>query len=341
VSRDAEIPASIRVRHTPPWLEVALQCWSADSPGQPRGHAFLLLSDDHMEAALLGELLSETQLCQAPQGAAACGECRSCRAIAQGAHGDLMVVSRPEGKNAIGVDQIRSAAQFLQQTAMYGSLKILLIKDADAMTLAAANSLLKTLEEPAGNTLILLTTAEAWRLAPTIRSRCQRFPLPPCRPEQAATWLISELDCSQAEAERLVEMTQCQPVAAWAMQQAGEVPVRDSLWRSFEQLGAGAHGVPADWNGVNASRLVSESLVWVEYHTRESMISRDRQQGERWLVLHRCLTEVAARLKQGATPAHDILTAELNRLFRSRSHDAFPEVATRFLEGLGRLGVAG
>jgi len=341
VSRDAEISASINVRHTPPWLEVALRRWSTGSAGRPRGHAFLLISEDHMEAALLGELLSETQLCQAPQEVASCGECHSCRAIAQGAHGDLLVVSRPEGKNAIGIDQIRRAAQFLQQTAMYRSLKILLIKDADAMTLAAANSLLKTLEEPAGNALILLTTAEVWRLPPTIRSRCQRFPLPSCSPEQAVTWLISELDCNQSEAERLVEMTQCQPVSAWAMQQAGEVSARDSLWRSFEQLGAGAPGVPADWSGVSAGQLVSESLVWVEHHTRESMMSRDRQQGERWLVLHRCLTEVAARLKQGATPAHDILTAELNRLFRSRSHDAFPEVATRFLEGLGRLGVAG
>jgi len=341
VSRDTEDLPPISVRHTPPWFEAALDRWAAENPERPRGHAFLVRSEDSAEAALLGELLSGLQLCQAPQGVAACGQCRSCRAILQGAHGDLMVVARQEGKSAIGIDQIRRAAQFLQQTAMYGTIKILLIKDADAMTLAAANSLLKTLEEPAGNALILLTTAEVWRLAPTIRSRCQNFHVPTCHPGQAIAWLRSELDCDEAAAEHLLAMTQCQPVSARALHNAGELSAREALWRSFDQLGVGAPGVPVEWNTVSASRLVAESLVWVEKQTRESMADRSQITAERWLILHRCLTEVAARLKQGATPAHDILVAELNRLFRSRSHDAFPDVAARFLGGLGRSGVAG
>jgi DNA polymerase-3 subunit delta' len=92
-----------------------------------------------------------------------------------------MDVQRQEGKTAIGIEQIRQAAQFLQQTALYGEIKVMMIRDADQLTLAAANSLLKTLEEPAGNALLLLSTSAVWRLPATVRSRCQQLRLPSAR----------------------------------------------------------------------------------------------------------------------------------------------------------------
>ena len=55
-----------------------------------------------------------------------------------------MIVEREEGKRAIGIEQVRSATRFLQQTALYGERKLLLVQEADLMTPAAANSLLKT-----------------------------------------------------------------------------------------------------------------------------------------------------------------------------------------------------
>ena len=58
------------------------------------------------------------------------------------------MIRRSDGKVAIGIDQIRQATQALQQTPLYGSIKIVLIEAADQMTLSAANSLLKILEEP-------------------------------------------------------------------------------------------------------------------------------------------------------------------------------------------------
>jgi DNA polymerase-3 subunit delta' len=114
------------------------------------------------------------------------------RPFFKGTHGDLLLLQVPDGKTAIGIDQVREATHFLQQTALYGAAKLLLVRDADQMTLAAANSLLKTLEEPPGNALVLLSSAEAWRLPPTVRSRCQLLRLPRSEKDAALKWLGSQ-----------------------------------------------------------------------------------------------------------------------------------------------------
>ena len=161
---------------TPPWLLSHLREWI--SGAGDKGHAYLVVSEDANEACLFAGQLAMRQLCHDPQEGLACGQCRSCKAFLQGTHGDLLLLQVPDGKTAIGIDQVREAAHFLQQTALYGAAKLLLVRDADQMTLAAANSLLKTLEEPPGNALMLLSSAEAWRLPPTVRSRCQLLRLP-------------------------------------------------------------------------------------------------------------------------------------------------------------------
>ena len=156
---------------TPPWLLNQLRAWM--SGAGDKGHAYLVVSEDAEEASLFSRQLAMQQLCHDLQDGMACGQCRSCKAFLQGTHGDLLLLQVPDGKTAIGIDQVREATHFLQQTALYGAAKLLLVRDADQMTLAAANSLLKTLEEPSGNALVLLSSAEPWRLPPTVRSRCQ------------------------------------------------------------------------------------------------------------------------------------------------------------------------
>ena len=137
------------------------------------------MSDDVEEASLFCHLLAAQEFCTEATDGSVCGQCASCRAFRQGVHGDFGVIRRSDGKVSIGIDQIRQATQALQQTPLYGSIKVVLIEAADQMTPSAANSLLKILEEPPGNALLLLATAAMWQLPPTVRSRCQRLPLPP------------------------------------------------------------------------------------------------------------------------------------------------------------------
>ncbi len=96
-------------------------------------------------------------------------------------HPDLRWLSPPEDKHTVGIEQVRELVSSLSLTSYSGGGKVAVIDPANAMTANAANSLLKTLEEPSGEALIILVADRIGRLPATIFSRCQRvnFPLPP------------------------------------------------------------------------------------------------------------------------------------------------------------------
>ena len=280
------------------------------------------------------------QLCHDVHDGMACVQCQSCKAFLQGTHGDLLLLRVPDGKTAIGIDQVREATHFLQQTPLYGAAKLLLVRDADQLTLAAANSLLKTLEEPPGNALVLLSTAEAWRLPPTVRSRCQMLRLPCIEKAAALEWLGSQLHLTAADAEHLLDMAQWQAVAARLMADSGSLAGREALVASFPTLSQHQGGPPAAWSGVDVSVLLSELLAWTEGKVREVEPDRFCHHAQSWLLLHRCVAELSSRIKQGATPGKDLVISELFRLCRSREHAAFADIGGRFLSSLGRRGLA-
>jgi len=90
-------------------------------------------------------------------------------------HPDLRWMTCPEDKHTIGIDQVRELVAALSLTSYEGGGKVAVIEPADAMTTSAANSLLKTLEEPAGDALLILVVDRPGRLPPTVVSRCQRL----------------------------------------------------------------------------------------------------------------------------------------------------------------------
>ena len=323
---------------TPPWLLSHLEEWISGS-GR-KGHAYLVVSEDAEEASLFARQVVIQQLCHDLQNEMACGQCQSCKAFFQGTHGDLLFLRVPDGKTAIGIDQVREATHFLQQTPLYGAAKLLLIRDADQMTLAAANSLLKTLEEPPGNALLLLSTAEAWRLPPTVRSRCQLLRLPRIEKDAALKWLGSQLRLTAAGAEQLLNMAQGQAVAARLMADSGSLAGKEALVASFQTLSQHRGGPPAAWSGVDLSVLLSELLAWTEGQVREVEPDRFCHHARSWLLLHRCVSELSSRIKKGATPGKDIVISELFRLCRSREHAAFTDIGGRFLSSLGMEGIA-
>ena len=134
-------------------------------------------------------------------------------------HADLQWLAPPEDKHTIGIDQIRALVADLCLTSYAGGSKVAIIDPANAMTASAANSLLKTLEEPPGDALIILVADRAGRLPATIFSRCQRInvPLPP-------------------EAESLEWLHQLQSSESWpaALRMAGQAPLE--AIRSLERM---------------------------------------------------------------------------------------------------------
>ena len=104
-------------------------------------------------------------------------------------HADLRWISPPEDKQAIGIDQIRGLVAEMSMTSYQGGGKVAVIDPADAMTNNAANSLLKTLEEPNGDALLILIADRKGRLPATIFSRCQRIDIPVPAEQDALHWL--------------------------------------------------------------------------------------------------------------------------------------------------------
>lgn len=158
----------------PVWLQpLARQLSDA---GNGRGHAHLFVGPEGCGKRLL---LRQVLRAWLPEG--------------NEAHADVLVIRRLEGKRDITVDQIRELAHWTQQTAHGGHGRVVIIHALDSLNLAAANSLLKTLEEPPAGVRFLMTASRAGRLLPTILSRCQRWTLPLPGREVAGRWLATEV----------------------------------------------------------------------------------------------------------------------------------------------------
>lgn len=154
-------------------------------------HAYLFEGPEGVGKELTARALAARLLCAAPDESAegeACGQCQSCRMFARDNHPDFHLIYRglhklhPDRNVRVskglflGVDLIR---HFLIEPSTskptVGRRHVFVIRDAERMNEEAQNALLKTLEEPPGETCLILVTASADRLLPTIRSRCQRI----------------------------------------------------------------------------------------------------------------------------------------------------------------------
>jgi len=120
-----------------------------------------------------------------------CGRCRSCRLLVHGQHPDHRRIAPQEDKD-IGIDAVREGLEFLFYRPQLASRRWLRVDSAERLTLAAANALLKGLEEPSPHAHILLTSVAPARLLPTIRSRCLRLPVLPVDPEACHSWLRAQ-----------------------------------------------------------------------------------------------------------------------------------------------------
>ncbi len=236
----------------PSWLEPSLSGLLALRATLP--HALLVQGPRGIGKGRLVRRFAQCLLCESPLAdGRACGRCDACGWYLAGNHPDFRQVSpladddaaaeradrsRPERPRAdIKIDQIRALAGFVGVGGHRGGRKPVIIDPADGLNLPAANALLKTLEEPPGDTVFLLVAAQGAAVAPTVRSRCVpwRVPAPPF--EAARAWLIARLDADQAaQASDWLALADGAPLRALALAEPGAAAAHRMLVQAVQEI---------------------------------------------------------------------------------------------------------
>ena len=246
-----------------PWQD---SLWQQMAGRAQHAHAYLLHGPAGIGKRALAERLMASLLCKQPVGLEACGSCKSCSLLAAGSHPDNYILEPEEADKAIKVDQVRELVNFVVQTAQLGGRKVVLVEPVESMNVNAANALLKSLEEPSGNTILLLVSHQSSRLLPTIRSRCvqQACPLP--SEAMSLEWLAKALpECSDAQRIELLTLAAGSPLAAVKLQAQGVREQRAAVVEGVKKLlkrEISATQLAESWNAIPLLLLFDWFCDW-------------------------------------------------------------------------------
>lgn len=265
-----------------PWHQRAHATFEACVRAGRVPHAVLVAGPSGCGKVALARDIARQLLCL--EGAAGgCGNCRSCRQMKGGAHPDFRDISfeiNPKtGKlrDVIIVEQIRALIEALYKTTTTSERKVAIIHPAERMTRSAANALLKTLEEPVGDTVLMLVAHDAGRLPATVRSRCQRLAvgLPPR--DQALEWLGQSAGAAQQDAEEALAAAAGRPLEARALLESGALEhYRDAV----RLLGLLSGGATSDGKALAAMADFDPSSLWTWLSLRCADLVRRSMQHE-------------------------------------------------------------
>jgi len=258
---------------------------------QVRGHAKQL---ETLRAALSGQRLHHAYLFVGPEGVGkrtvamalalaihcgdfhgdACGRCVNCAQINDANHPDVRVIEPSPGKKEITIQQIRELERELRYRSFSGRRKIAIVDPAVLMNPSAQNALLKTLEEPPENSLMILIAPNAGKLLPTLRSRCLRLTFAPLPRAEVAAYLRNSRGVKAEDAETLAAMSMGSVGVAAGLDQAALTEKRRVWAGMLAALKAGDfRSASAAAEALAASRDEAlEFLKWAESWYRDLMI---------------------------------------------------------------------
>ncbi len=217
------------------------------------GHAYLFRGPDGVGKKRTALTLAAVLNCKNPQENDACGRCSSCRKYFSGNHPDLILI-QPDGA-AIKIGQIRELKHRLTFSPLEAEMRVIILEDIHTMRREAANSLLKTLEEPAPGNLLVLTADAGGRVLPTILSRCQVLSFGPLDQENMTRVLMQEENMEEATARTLAAVTEGSLGRAKLLRQENLLSLRQE---AVEELLLGKHDRPET---IGRILLISEKIA--------------------------------------------------------------------------------
>lgn len=297
-----------------PWHRGAWQRFSEQLQQQRLPHAILLAGARHTGLEHLALALARLLLCESPSGGLNCGQCHACDLSASGSHGDFLWLA-PEGSSrVIKIDQVREAVSFAYQTASFGAHSVIVLDPADRMNAAAANALLKSLEEPSPGTYLILTCTQLHALPATIRSRCQLVRLPTPSREEGLSWL-DPITGDRAASEQLLDAADGLPLLAEAMFRDPDGEAGFAVQLAFHGLLDGSLERPAAvaaLAAVPAPQMLDSAIVALQLQLRQlDGVSLRHGPGRKVLELLDELGRLRLAVEGGANPNLPLLAERI------------------------------
>ena len=221
-----------------PWQESLWQGFISRLDKGRLPHAIMLTGSPGIGVERIANAMAQRLLCTAELSKYACGSCKGCQLMMAGNHPDLSILEPAEQGKAILIDQVRELMGKLSKTAQQGGWKVALIAPEETMNISASNALLKSLEEPQGQTLLILLSYRPSLVSATIRSRCQVEALPLPDSAQASRWL-AEVSGDQPLAEQTLEIAGGRPLLALDYMQGDSLQQRQAFEVTVEQVRRG------------------------------------------------------------------------------------------------------
>ncbi|MFW2373257.1 MAG: DNA polymerase III subunit delta' [Gammaproteobacteria bacterium] len=242
------------------WQHSQWQQLQGQIEAQRLPHALLLTGQQGLGKRQFAEQLAASLLCkQLDDNNHACGSCSACHLLAADTHPDMQRLQPEEPGKVIKVDDVRALCQTLSMTSQYGGYKVSVIDPAEQMNVNAANSLLKTLEEPAAQTLLILVSSSPDRLPVTVRSRCQSIHFQQPSIEQAQQWLGEQ--GVDGDIALLLKLAHGSPLLAQKLADQALLEQRQGLMDAL--LGVAANKPITGYSGMLAKSSQAYLLGWL------------------------------------------------------------------------------
>ncbi len=285
-------------------------------------HALLLIGVDGVGKSALSEEISRLFLCEQSLHNQPCGVCHSCRLTQNKSHPDVHIYGADDARS-IGVDVVRELNGMVTKSAQLGRGKVAIMHHAERMTESAANALLKTLEEPSGNTLIILMVDSSMKLLPTIVSRCQQWHIQP-RQDIVLSWLANETNVSVIE-PAILRVNHGSPLKALAYLEQKETPSHQVVAKALGQY------FHEPWQIQLVAKTLSdglpESIDWLMFILMDAMKLQQHVNIELLQFAHE-----QQLLKQLSKFAPDVLSDSITHLVEMRQSLAeMPSAIPAFL----------
>jgi DNA polymerase III subunit delta' len=287
-----------------PWLGDALQRLRAAHAAGRLPHSMLLLSPPGLGAELLANWISAFILCES-NVQRPCAMCASCRLLNADSHPDHHLIRLEDDAQQIKVEQVREFMEPLTLKSYRGGYKLGVIEDAETLNTFGANAFLKTLEEPGGDTVLIMIARPNHRLPATIASRCQRLVLHIPPSAMAIAWLEAHSNTRQPWGAAL-DLAGGAPLRAQQFDPHVLAALDEDMQGCMDQLAAGSVDVSLlaeRWLRSNPELRISWLENWITRRVHAGFRAANSHQSAEPVVLP------GALLKAKITPLFGLLDA--------------------------------